>query len=110
MAASLRRGTSDRGQAVPLLLGVLAAGMVFLVALARVGVAAVEAAKARTAADAAALAGARDGHAAAAAVAGENGGELVSFAQAGRDVLVTVRVGEASAKARARLVVAARGP
>jgi hypothetical protein len=110
-SSTASRGAGDRGQAVPLLLGVLAAGMVFLIALTRVGVAAVDAAKARTAADAAALAGARDGQGAATAVAVENGGRLVAFGQVGEDVVVTVRVGQAAAKARARLlVVATRGP
>ena len=108
MARTRIRG--DEGQAVPLLIGVLAVGLVLLLALTRVGVAAVNAARARTAADAAALAGARWGEAAASASAADNGGQLVRFAQLGADVLVTVEVGGASATARATLTFDALGP
>lgn len=101
----MERGRGDRGQAVPLLLGVLALGLVLLVAVSRVAVAGVSAARARTAADAAALAGARWGRPAAAESAADNGGRLVVFTQLGPDVLVTVVVGDASATARATLAV-----
>ena len=80
-------------------------GLVLLLALGRVAVAAVNAARARTAADAAALAGAQWGEAAASASAADNGGRLVRFTQLGADVLVTVEVGAASATARATLYV-----
>ena len=99
------RARGEQGQAVPLLIGVLAIGLVLLMALTQVAVAAVNAARARTAADAAALAGARWGEAAASASAADNGGRLVRFAQLGADVLVTVSVGGASATARATLTV-----
>jgi hypothetical protein len=93
-----------------LLLGVLAVGLALLMALSRLAVAAVDAARARTAADAAALAGAQWGESAAAASAADNGGRLVSFTQVGADVLVSVVVGIASATARATLTIEARGP
>ncbi len=106
----MERARGDRGQAVPLLLGVLALGLVLLIALSRVAVAAVSAARARTAADAAALAGARWGRPAAAQAAADNGGRLVTFTQLGPDVLVTAVVGDASASARATLAVEFVGP
>jgi hypothetical protein len=70
--------------------------------LARLGGGAVDAARARTAADAAALAGAAEGRAAAAEVAGANGARLVSYRSLGTDVVVTVEVGPARVRARAR--------
>jgi hypothetical protein len=81
-----------------------------VVALGRLAVGTVEAARARTAADAAALAGAMDGHAAAAASAASNDGELLSFVTVGDDVVVRVRVGAASALARATMVLGPRPP
>ena len=104
------RGRGERGQAVPLLLGVLVVGLVLLIGVSRVGVAAVSAAKARTAADAAALAGAQWGREAAAEVAADNGGRLVAFAQEGVDVVVEVTVGDAIATARATLELVPRRP
>jgi hypothetical protein len=61
----------------------------------------VDAGRARSAADAAALAGVRGGRSAAARLAVANGGRLVSWEQDGDTVLVTVRVGDAVADARA---------
>jgi hypothetical protein len=61
-----------------------------------------QSAQARTAADAAALAGAADGEAAARAVAEANGAELVSWRASGHDVWVGVVVGDAKAVAKAR--------
>ena len=78
-----------------LLLGVLASMVV------RLGGAAVERTQARTAADAAALAGAAEDRAAAEAVARENGARLVTFEALGRDRRVVVVVGSAQASARA---------
>jgi len=75
---------------------------VILLALAREGGIAVEAARARTAADAAALAGAAEGRAAAVRLADANDGRLLRYRPEGRDVVVTVRVGRADATARAR--------
>lgn len=80
--------------------------MVALVGLLAVGVGTigtvlVDQARAHTAADAAALAGAMGGSAAAAAVAVADGATLVSFAREGGDVVVVVRVGRSRAGARA---------
>jgi hypothetical protein len=92
----------DRGQATPLaaaMVAVVLAAMVGLVPAAR---ALADRAYARTAADAAALAGAVEGEAAARALAQENGGELLVFRRSGTEVVVRVRVGGADAYARAR--------
>lgn len=95
-----RRG-SERGSVLPLLaLLVVAVGGLCL-GLGRLGGDAVEAAQARTAADAAALAGAAEGESAAREVAIANGGEVVGFAQEGPEVQVRARVGDAEAVARA---------
>jgi uncharacterized membrane protein len=80
---------------------VLVAGGAMLL-LVHLGVLAVHRAHARTAADAAALAGAAEGRAAAEEVARSNGAVLESFAAAGSDVEVRVRVGSTHATARAR--------
>ncbi len=69
-----------RGQALPLLLIVLAMTMLSVVVIARAGQAAADAAQARTAADAAALAGAADGRRAAERVAESNGGLMLDYA------------------------------
>ncbi len=57
--------------------------------------------RARSAADAAALAGALGGRAAADEVAGRNDAALVSWSERGHEVVVTVRVGDQVATARA---------
>jgi hypothetical protein len=97
-----RRGRDERGQAVPLALAVVAVAVVVLLALVPLGEAATERAQARTAADAAALAGAAEGEDAARDVAEANGGELTSWRAEGRDVWVEVRVGAARAAAKTR--------
>jgi len=62
----------------------------------------IDAARARTAADAAALAGALTGSSSdASAAAQANGGTLESFVHVGADVIVSVRVGRAVRSARA---------
>jgi hypothetical protein len=87
---------------VPMLaLLVLVAGGA-IVLLGRIGGAAVERASARTAADAAALAGAAEGRAAATSVAAANGGRLESYREVGVETEVRVDVGRATAVARAR--------
>jgi hypothetical protein len=75
---------------------------VFVLVMGRLGVGAVSQAKARTAADAAALAGAAEGREAAVAMAEANGAKLEGFETLGADTRVTVKVGEARATARAR--------
>ena len=61
----------------------------------------VDAGRARSAADAAALAGVAGGRAASIALATGNGATIVSWQRLGDDVVVTVRVGDATATARA---------
>jgi hypothetical protein len=100
----------DRGQAVPLAAAMLAVVVVALVGLVPLGVAVHERAAARTAADAAALAGAIEGEHAARQLADANGGELVTFQRTGDEVLVRVRVGDAAADARARAISRSRPP
>jgi hypothetical protein len=87
-----------------LLLAGVALVAVLAVAVARVGGAVVDHARARTAADAAAIAGVAGGERAARDAALRNGGALVAFRRVGDpdgDVVVTVTVGRASASARA---------
>jgi hypothetical protein len=101
------RRSNERGQALPLLLVVLVLAAAVAVLVADLGAAAVHRARARTAADAAALAGAADGEAAARDVAQRNGAELVGFAVDGPIVEVVVRHGPASATATAEGIVGA---
>lgn len=105
--APLRRGQGDRGQAIPLVVAVVALAAVALIALGRFAAGTVDAARARTAADAAALAGAGAGRPAATTVAQANGGTLESFVTVGDDVVVRVRVGRAVVEARASMALAA---
>ena len=91
----------DRGQAAVLAIGVVAVLAVVLVAIGRFGRHLDDAARARTAADAAALAGVHGGRVRAQQLAADNGGHLVAFTAIGHDVLVTVRVDSATATARA---------
>lgn len=95
----------ERGQAVPLVLAVVALAVVVTVAVAELGGNVVDAGRARTAADAAALAGVEGGESAAQRLAAENGATLVSFASSGPPdavtVTVTVRVGRVTATAAA---------
>ena len=107
---SMHRGSGDRGQAVPLVIAVVAVVAVGALALGRLAVGAVDGARARTAADAAALAGAVEGRRAAAVAAGDNDGTLIAFDTIGDDVVVKVRVGTAVASARAALVLARPPP
>ena len=77
-------------------LGVLLAGGI-LVFVASLGGVVNDRARARTAADAAALAGAASGQAAAADIASRNGGVVEAYTADGDRVTVTVRVGRARA-------------
>jgi len=105
--APLRRGSGDRGQAVPLVIAAVALAAVCLIGLGRFAAGAVDAARARTAADAAALAGVARGRGAAANAAASNGGRMVAFSVVGDDVVVRVTVGRATASARATLAMVA---
>jgi hypothetical protein len=93
---------TERGQALPLLALVIVLGGVAVVLLGRIGGAAVDRARAVTAADAAALAGAADGRAGAADAARANGGRLLGYEGEGADTRVRVALGDAEASARAR--------
>ena len=95
----------DRGQAVPLAVAMLAVVAVALVAFVPFGLAVADRARARTAADAAALAGAAEGEDAARALAEGNGGDLLDYETTGDEVRVRVRVGAVDAYARARSTV-----
>lgn len=98
------RGT-DSGQVLPLMAVVLVLIVASLVVAVRLGGLLDAAAQARTAADAAALAGAAVGEQEARAVARANGGEVVRYEQVGRMVVVVVRVGPATHEARAEGVI-----
>jgi hypothetical protein len=101
----MMRVHDDRGQAVPLALVAVALAIVATVALAELGGNIVDAGRARTAADAAALAGVEGGREASMRVADENGATLVSWSKRpdgdGVEVTVKVRIGSASASASA---------
>jgi hypothetical protein len=95
----------DRGQAVPLALIAIALAILATVALAELGGDVVDAGRAQTAADAAALAGVEGGREAAIRMAAENGATVLSWSSRpdGDGVIVTVkvRVGRAAATASA---------
>ena len=92
----------ERGQVAPLLaLFAVGIGLACL-GLGRFAGGAVDAASARTAADAAALAGSLGGESSARALAAANGGRVVSYEAAGGDVRVGVQVGAALVTARSR--------
>lgn len=93
---------TERGQALPLLALVIVVGGLIVVGLGRIGGAAVDRARASSAADAAALAGAAEGRAAATDLARANGGRVLQYDQLGDDARVRVQVGDAEATARAR--------
>ncbi len=91
----------ERGSVLPLVaLLMVAIGGLCLV-LGQFGGRLNEAARARTAADAAALAGAADGRKAARDLAEANHGELLEYRQVGSKVTVRVQVGDAAARATA---------
>lgn len=91
----------DKGQAAPLLaLLLIVTGVLCLVVL-YTGRGANDRAQARTAADAAALAGAAAGRDEAASVAAANGAEVIRYVDLGSTVEVQVRYGSADATARA---------
>src|SRR5438067_10285242 len=93
---------AETGQVLPLVAVLVLAAGAAMVALGRIGQAAVERAHARTAADAAALAGAADGEASARELAAANGARVLSYDEDGPEAEVRVAVGRAEASARAR--------
>jgi len=97
------RAADDEGQAFALLVVVMVLVSSVAIGLVHLGAGVADRARARTAADAAALAGARDGEDMAAQVARDNHGELRSYVSRDHRVEVTVRVGGAEATSRAQL-------
>ena len=93
----------ERGQAAALVVGLIGVLAVIVLAIGMFGIRVSDLARARTAADAAALAGAAEGRLAASRTASANGAHLDSFTMIGSDVLVRVSIGEASATARAAI-------
>ena len=90
------------GQAVPLVVALIGVAVVVLWALVPLAQGAQERARAATAADAAALAGAAEGEDAAREVASANGARLVEWRARGPMVWVIVELGDARAEAKAR--------
>ncbi|MFN8021192.1 MAG: hypothetical protein U0Q03_06650 [Acidimicrobiales bacterium] len=101
MDTSTRARARDIGSMVLAVTTVVVFAGLTAVATARLGVAMVHRTCARTAADAAALAGVEGGPAGASRLAAANGGRLVSFARSGPAVTVTVQCDDARATARA---------
>lgn len=94
--------TRDHGQAMPLVVGIVAVAALVLVALVPLSRAATVRAEARTAADLAALAGAAEGERAARELAEANGAALIEFRADGTDVWVVLERDKVRAEARAR--------
>lgn len=90
------------GQVVPFVALAVLVVLVVGILVVRIGGLVDRRARAQTAADAAALAGAREGPDAARSMAGSNGAGLESFVVVGGEVEVVVRVGDVRATARAR--------
>jgi hypothetical protein len=95
-------GRAQRGQAVPLVAALLLVVALMGAGLVRVAAASSARAATQAAADAAALAGANDGREAAERLARRNGATLVHYEEIELDVVVTVRRGRFTARARAR--------
>ena len=100
--------TRERGQVSPLIALVVVATAVAALLVAELGTVVTDRAQARTAADAAALAGVKGGRAAAVATAVADHGLLEQFVAVDGATEVTVRVGRARATARARAGAAGR--
>lgn len=93
----------ERGQAMPLGLALAAVTALLAIGMGHLARDVHDAGRARTAADAAALAGTTGGAAAAGQLAAANDAVVVGFRQVGGTVTVTVRVGDAEATARATI-------
>ncbi|MGQ0616164.1 MAG: pilus assembly protein TadG-related protein [Acidimicrobiia bacterium] len=104
------RARDDKGQVLPLTAVLVILMGLSCLLLASVGRDARDQARARSAADAAALAGAVQGPTVAAALAEANGGQLVDFRADGDGATVRARVGSGDAVARAELVGGGAGP
>ena len=99
---SALRCRHEAGQIVPMAALILAIVMLIGLLVVRLGLQVDERARAQSAADAAALAGATEGEDVAGSVSEANGAELESFVVRGSEVEVVVRYGEERATARAR--------
>ena len=95
-------GRGERGQIVPMAAFVLAIVMLIGLLVVRLGLQVDRRARAQSAADAAALAGATEGEDVAGSVTEANGAVLESFIVQGSEVEVVVRLGDERATARAR--------
>lgn len=96
------RQDRDAGQIVPLMAFVLAVVVVMGLLVVRTGIQVDRRARAQSAADAAALAGATEGEDVAGSVTEANGAVLETFEVRGSEVEVVVRIGDQRATARAR--------
>jgi hypothetical protein len=96
------RTHGQRGQALPLVLLLLALAALGALLVSRTALVAADRARAQQAADAAALAGAAAGRPAADRIAARNGATIEHYEQRGDQVVVRARVGEAAATASAR--------
>ena len=95
------RMRDEHGQAVPLAAGMVAIAAMLVLGIGVLGRDVGDVGRARSAADAAALAAVEGGGPAAARLAAANGATLVAWRREGRDVVVTVSVGRATVTARA---------
>ncbi|MFN2608300.1 MAG: M15 family metallopeptidase [Acidimicrobiales bacterium] len=102
-------GRSEQGSALPLMVVAVVAAGTLALQVAKLGGAAGDRARAQTAADAAALAGAADGEDAARALAEANGARLVGYTTAGLDTRVVVDLGVAQARGAAHRDRSRRG-
>ena len=91
----------DGGQAMPLAIAAIVVAGLLTIAVGSMAGDVVDAARAQTAADAAALASIGGGRAAASSLAVEHGGTVVAWSQQGSVITVSVRIGDAVAVARA---------
>jgi uncharacterized membrane protein len=91
----------ERGQVLPLAAGIVVLAAAAMLLVVHLGRAANERAQARTAADAAALAGAAEGRDAAEAIAVANHAVIESYVELADGVQLSVRLGAARATARA---------
>jgi hypothetical protein len=95
------RAHGERGQVVPLVALLVVVAALAIVVIGRLGVVALARARARTAADAVALAGAADGRAVAGRVAAANHAVIVAWYDEADGVEVVVLVDHEAATARA---------
>jgi uncharacterized membrane protein len=92
----------DAGQIVPMMALVLFVVVIVAMVVIRLGLQVDRRARAQSAADAAAIAGATEGEDVAGSVTEANGATLESFVVRGSEVEVVVRLGDERATARAR--------